>query len=166
MSVSTHSTVVVVKAQLVVKMAAALANASTDGTQVQVEYAWPGPATEPESVFLGRHPALEDIRTDATHEDPTIKAGRRSRQESYDIPITVWVFGPNLTPADAQKCELRAFELLGLIEDMLADDPLIGLTAQQIQHVLPVSVASTLRPFEAGWACDLVFTVAVSARLM
>lgn len=160
----TVSTIPLVKAQIVSQLRTALATASSSGGQIQTEFAWPGPKTENESVFLGRHPG-DETGIDAEHRIPNIKAGRKQRQESYTVPISVWIFGQAQLPSEAQACEARAFEVFELIEDMFAEDPLIGLTAQDIQYATVAGMTPHLWPFETGWACELVVNVEVQARL-
>lgn len=159
------STVPTVKKQIVTKLTTALATAGEDDSQIPVTYAWPGPSTQHEAVFLGRHPDLDDIRLDVTHEIPTVKAARKQRSETYEIPMTVWTFRPDLDAKGAETCETRAFAILDPIEDVFADDPTIGLAATVVNWVRVARIASTLFPFHKGWACELVVTVEVQARL-
>jgi len=155
--VTTTSTVVTVKSQLVTKIGAAVS--------VPTTYAWPGKATSNEAVFLGPHPETADIRLDLSSQIPTIKAGRKQRQETYTVRVTVWQFRPDLSVDAAVECETGAFAILAAIEGVLADDPRIGLAPTVIQHAIVESVASTLFPFQAGWACELAVNIAVAARL-
>jgi|GEM_PF-1741163 len=153
--VALTSTIPAVKIALV-----ALLRAELD---LPVDYAWPGPAAAPEAVFLGRHPQLDDIRIDGDSTIPTMKAGRKQRAEDYAVPVTCWTFRPELTAADAQTCEVRAFTIAAAVENVLADDPKLGvdgLVAAQVNDL-----TSTLFPFERGWACELVLDVRVQARL-
>lgn len=159
----TSSTIPTFKAGLVTLFTSALATASRDSGQVQVSYAWPGPDTEPEAVFLGFHPEIRDLRLEAVHDIPTIKAGRKQRQESYTVPVTVWTFRPDLSASAAATVESEAFTLFGLLEDELADDPQGGVTS--IQWAKVGDFSSTLWPFGKGWACELVFEIDVEARL-
>ena len=152
------STVATVKAQLVTKITTAL-------DPIPVTYAWPGSSTMPKCVFLGPHPETADIRLDLSSSIPTVKAGRQQRQEEYTVRVTVWTFRPDLTSKDAATCETEAFAVLADIEDVLADDPRIGLTPAVVQYLEVTSVASTLFPFVGGWACELAIDVAVKARL-
>lgn len=154
---STTSTVPTVKATLVTLIDAALA--------VPVTWAWPGPDAEHECVFLGPHPATADIRLDLSSQIATVKAGRKQRQEEYVVRVTVWSFRPELTTADAQTCETRAFELAAEVEDVLADNPRLGLAAGVIQYAEVDAVSSTLFPFNSGWATELAIDVRVRARL-
>lgn len=135
-----------------------------DAADVPAFYAWPGPSCPPRAVFLGRHPELDDVRIDGTSEDPTIKAGRRQRQETYRVPVTVWSFRPDLTAQGAEEAETDAFALAGPVEGVLADQVDVGL-GPQVHRAYVSDVASTLFPFERGWACELVLTVEVTARL-
>lgn len=154
---ATTSTVPTVKAQLVTLFDAAL--------DVPVTYAWPGPDSAAECVFLGPHPQTADIRLDLSSSIPTIKAGRKQRQEEYTVRVTVWSFRPELTTEDAATCEQRAFVLAAEVEDALADDPRLGLGAGVVQYAEVDSIASTLFPFQSGWATELAIDVRIHARL-
>lgn len=160
---ATTSTIPTVKAGLVTLFTTALATASLTDGQVPVTYAWPGPNTGPEAVFFGPHPETADIRIDATHDIPTIKAGRKQRQENYTLRCTVWTFRPDLTAAGAQTVETQACALAGLLEDELADDVQGGISA--VQWIKVTLIAPTLFPFEKGWACELGLDLDVQARL-
>jgi len=162
---ATTSTIPTVKAQMVTKFTTALATASTAGGQVQVSYAWPGPKTESESVFLGPHPETADIRLDRTSQIATIKAGRKHMDEDYTVRVTVWSFRPDLSVEAANTCEARAFALLAHIEDEFADDPRLGLGVGVVKKAEIASTASTLLPFQKGWACELAVDIEVEARL-
>lgn len=159
------STVVTVKKQIVTKLTTALDAAGVSGGQIPVDYAWPGAGTAPEAVFLGRHPELDDLRLDVDHDLRTLVAGRKQRQEVYELPMTVWTFRPDLTADGAETCETRAFAILDPIEDVFADDPTIGLGSGVVQWVRIGGFASTLWPFQKGWACELLLTLNVQARL-
>ena len=109
---ATRSTVPTVRAALVALLAARPALAG-----VQVEYTHPLEAIEDEAIFLG------DSR--GTAEIATIRAARKSRQESYTIDVWVEVNRDGPTAQDASE---RAWTLAGEVGDMLADDPSLGLT--------------------------------------
>lgn len=160
---ATTSTIPAFYDRFVTVATSALATSSRSGGQVQVAYAWPGASTRDESVFLGRHPETADIRLDATSDIPTLKAGRKQRQENYDVEFTVWVFRPDLHPDDAKICHVRAFEILDDLEDELADDPQLGLPSIQLAKM--TDLVQILWPFETGWSCELVATLEVRARL-
>lgn len=156
---ATSSTVATVKAQIVNRLASLLA-------PVPVTYAWPGKSTQPKAVFLGPHPETADIRLDLSSNIPTIKAGRKNRREVYTVRVTAWTFRPDLTSEGAEACETDAFALLAGIEDLFAaGDTRIGLAATVVQQTEITSIASTLFPFQAGWACELSIDVDVTAYL-
>lgn len=162
---STTSTLVTVKDQLVTKFTTALATSSRTGGQVSVTYAWPGPDTDEESVFIGYHPQIQATVIEIEQEIPNIKAGRKQRQETYRIPVTIWEFYPEADASEARDPEAQAFAVLGDLEDELADDPLIGLSSATIHLSSSHGIQSTLAPFGSGWVCELVFTIEVQARL-
>lgn len=150
----TTSTVPDVKTKLV-----ELIKANVD---VEVFYAWPGPSTPSECVFIGRYPDLEDDVVSVTSEIATIKAGRKQRTETYAVPVTIWSFRPDLTAEKAEEAEARAFELMEAVEDVLADDPTLGL---DIQWARLGDFTSTGHPFEKGRVYELVVQIDVQARL-
>lgn len=160
---SQTSTLPAVKAQMVTKITTALATARTDGGPLQVSYAYPGSKTEPETVFLGRHP--DDPRNETLSQQSLvgINPGRRQRDEEYDVPVTVWTFRPDLTPADAATAEARAFTIAALIEQILANDLTAGLS--QVISINTASVSSVMKPEGGGWKCELVLTLHVKTRL-
>lgn len=154
---STTTTLVDFKQRLVTVLDAALT--------VQVSYAWPGPNTESSTVFLGR-PMLLDTdrhRTVSTSEIPTMKAGRKQRQERYTVDLTVWVFRPDLSSDGAATAEAAAFDLCEAIDGVLANDTTIGLSS--ILWAQLVGVDAELIPFERGWASVIVMSIEVEARL-
>lgn len=106
---ATTSTVPTARAALVAALTTAV-------TPTQVAWSHPGDSREPESVYLGE--------ARGSSEYATIRAGRKKRQERYgiDVIIDVATDGP-----DGQDASERAYELLGELEDLLADDPSLGL---------------------------------------
>lgn len=165
---ATQSTVPTVKARLVTVFTTALATSGVEGGQVAVHYAWPGVESTAEMVFLGRHPELVgDPFTGlaARSAIPNMKAGRKQRQESYDVEATIWSFSPDLTAEAAATAEQRAFTIFGEIEDVLADTPKLGLTTGIIQRASIEVFEVGLIPFEKGWASVIVPTIKVEARL-
>lgn len=161
----TNTTITTVKKQVVTVLQAALSSANRDGGQLQVFYAWPGPRCPDEAVFLGPHPETSDLRLDLANEIPTIKAGRQSGREEYDLVITSWQFRPDLGSDGAETCEVRAEDVYDLIYDTFVDDPRIGLSATTVERIVVSGVESTLFPFQKGWACEWRTTVNVRARL-
>lgn len=165
MAAATSTTITTVKRRIVTVLTSALSTSALDGGQLPVFYAWPGRDTPAECVFLGPHPETADIRLDQSSEVPTIKAGRQSNREEYTVPVTVWTFRPDLSPRDAETCEVRAETIAALVYDEFVDDPRIGLAVDFVQHCLVTANEVTLFPFESGWACEWRVIVTVTARL-
>lgn len=166
-SITTTSTVPMVKQQLVAVATTALATASATGGPLPAYYAWPGAVAEQEIVFLGRHPDDPHQSVDFAQELKGLNPGRRTRDESYDVDVTVWTFRPDLTPEDAATAEARAFAIAARLEEAFANDVRSGLTSTATIHAIYVlSGASTLQPEGSGWRCQLVLGVHVEARLV
>lgn len=165
---ATTSTLPAFHARFVTIAKGALATAGRDGGQVSVYHAWPGTVLMgvDEAVFGGSWPDRQGpplVTTDVTSEIPTLKAGRKQRQENYDFDFTVWVFRPDANPGNPEVAQTRAYDILDDLEDEFADDPQIGLAS--IQHAVIRDIRQTLWPFETGWSCVLETTVEVDARL-
>ena len=119
---ATTSTVPSAKAALVALIGTALPG-------VQVTYGRPSDAElDSECVWVG----------DATGQQrvPTIKAGRKARHETYSVDVVCWTV---IQRGLVSEAEARAFVLLGEVEDVVADDPSLGLTTA----TTPVFFATT-----------------------
>lgn len=108
---ATHSTVPTVRTTLLALLGARDALAG-----VQISDTHPGDAREVESVYLGE--ARGDDRI------PTIRAGRKVRQEAYTLDVWFDCAGDGPTAKTASE---RAWAFFGELEDILADDPSLGL---------------------------------------
>lgn len=156
---ATASTLPTVKTRLVTRLAARDALAG-----VQVAYAWPGVETEGETIFLDP-PDVEHV---TTSEIPTMKAGRKAREESYTVVVTIQVFDGTVGVDDAATVEARAFALLAELDGELADDPNLGLSAATPGPTCRVSIAGyrrSLATWHSGWVARLDVELAVDARL-
>lgn len=125
----------------------------------KVHYAWPGPEvakTVHEAVWV-------DAVTDWETIDPNIKAGRRHRDETYVFELVLWAAKPELVASQARAANLRAFELLEIVENQLANDVQLGETT--IHWLLPRGRTHTLVPLERGWGCQIITRIEGSARL-
>lgn len=151
----TSSTIPAAKA----KLTSLLTDAFAGDSAVSVSYAW-NPEAKGERVYLGRPP--EEAST-GTSNVPVMKAGRKPRQESYGIEVTIQVWKPGETPATANAVETRAFDHLALVDGVVADDPNLGLDPNFIAQA--GDFAWQLRPFEKGWACEIALLITCSARL-
>lgn len=137
-----------------------LAAVNADTETPQAFESWPGPEAAPEMFVLG------EIDW-ATYEIPTIKAGRKARQETYDIGFELFVMGAEGTsPAEPSAARLVAFNFLAPIEDLLAEDPSGGTDYVTVQHVQLRPTAAGPRKFERGWAYRIAGQIHVEARLL
>lgn len=153
---STTSTVPVVIDTLVAGIGAVMADlGQPDALVAQV---WPGPDAKPHMLFLGTT-TWEDYRI------ATVKAGRKQRDENYEIAFELWALGGEGTaPADPSAARDNAFAMLAAAEDVLADDPNIGLgNAVQWIEIRPKEAEP--RTFEKGWIYRITGAFVIHARL-
>lgn len=138
----------------------ALLDTLTAAMPVPVFEAWPGDAAaEREMVFFGETTWLEYVI-------PTIKAGRKARQENYEIEFEVWrVLDEGTTPAAPKASRDRCFELFGLVEDALAEDVTAGAGFESIQWAVSRPETAGPRKFERGFAYRVAGSIEVHARL-
>lgn len=141
---ATTSTVPTVKAALTTLMATAIPTG-------QVSYGYPGDVIERDAVWIST--------VDGTSVIPTMRAGRKTRHEEYRIRVHIDVAGPADTITEVEE---RAFDRMGSVEDILADDPSLGgiVTAAMLDSF----ESDTFQDVE-GSACRLTLYVRVQARL-
>lgn len=140
----------------------ALLTTEFSGTDVSVSYAWTG-ANLPQAVYLGRR---EDVPTWTSVIDSdiaTIKAGRKWRDENYTIELTAETWRSDVRPEDAAEVDAQAFTFIAEVEDVLANDPKLGLTSIQWAKVRTIEV--TGRVDGSGWVVVALITLEVRARL-
>ena len=137
---------------------ALLAAMTTALPGVQVSAAWPGPdVTDEETLFIGAEVENWDL------EIPTMKAGRKQRQETYTVSLEAWVAKPGLLRAEsASAARTRAVEIIDAVDSFLADDP--ALTPSVLWARLE-GRGATLVPFDKGWSCQATASISVAARL-
>lgn len=154
---ATTSTVPTVKQALLTLLAA-----QAGLTATTLHYAWFGPAADPEEILLATDPDAGTPDVTGRHEIPTL-GGRVSRDERYSVPVTIRVFDPDAEPQNMATVEERAFALLAGVENLLADNPNLGVDG--VLSARAGDWSSTLTAFQGGWACQLVFNIDVHARL-
>lgn len=120
---------------------------------------WPGAEAAREMVVLGEIEWQE-------YEIPTIKAGRKQRQEAWTVGFELYVMGqPGSKPSDASPSRDRAFALLKVAEDLLAVDVTGGTDFATVQNVQIRPQSAGPRVFENGWAYRIAGVFATQARL-
>lgn len=144
------STVPAVKAALVT-----LITADVNDSTVQVSYGRP-PDNQlaRECIYVGDVPS-------GAQRVPTLKAGRKAREEKYPIEVVVAVLAAGGTLSAA---ETRAFVLLSSVEDVVADDPSLGGVAGLI-HATAGTFDVTSGYTAEGPVCVIRFQVDCTARL-
>lgn len=136
----------------------ALNNGQLSG--VKVYETWPGPEAAAEMIVLG------DVEWD-DYAIATIKAGRKHRQEDYNIGFEVFVAGEaGTTPASPKTARDRAFAVLADLEDALADDVTAGTAFTTVQYVEIRPTEAAPFVFEKGWAYRVAGQFEVHARLL
>lgn len=134
--------------------------AQLNESQVPAFEVWPGPEAAREMVVLG------DVDWDE-YEIATIKAGRKWRDERYDLGFEIFVFGePGTTAADPTPARNRAYEIFASIEDDLATDVTADLGFAVVQWIQVNPRQAHPRQFENAWAYRISGVFAVFARLL
>ena len=144
------STVPTVRAQLVTRLAARAGLAG-----VQVSQYHPGDQVQPEAIFTGKVTGRHDISS--------IKAGRKNRDETYDLDVVVSVLGS--TDGKLETAETRAFALLAEIEGELADDPRIGLAPTVVNWCKAGDFEESATRTDQGPLFEIKMAMEVVARL-
>jgi len=111
---ATHTTVAAFRAAL---YAALVADSTMVASLVQIEYGEPAADRRDEVVWLGNSVTLHD------NEQQSLHSGRRRRDETYDVELTVQV----ASKAAVDTNELRAAALVGAIEDIMALDTTLSV---------------------------------------
>jgi hypothetical protein len=122
--------------------------------QVQTGYSHPGDTREDESIYLG------EVR--GSSEIPVIRAARKARQERYTLDV--W-FDVDAVGPDAETASERVWELYGELEDILADDPSVGLPAPFWAALGDFTETLMFDESRRGWGSLLRAGVDVEARL-
>lgn len=135
-------------------------------SDVHVVYQWNGAATTDRMMWLdpfdptGGGPGERQTET-----IPTNKAGRKARQEDYQIVVAIQVVQPGGTADGAAATEAAGYALLAELDSMLADDPNLAGAAGPTGVVKLADHTRRLFPSDKGWMSRIDATVDVSARL-
>lgn len=145
---ATSSTVPAVKAALVSLLTAAL-----PGTQVT--YGRPADSMLSRNcVWMGRAAGTDRV--------PTMKAGRKAREQDYTITVFVWVAKPRGT---VEQAEDDAHTLLAEVNDALADDPSLG-GVDGLIHATAGSWEAEADQAQEGPFCLVTLDIDCLARLL
>lgn len=128
-----------------------LDGAQFPGDRPTVSYGWP---RDPTRELVAVTQTIE--RTEQTW----VALGGKKRDEDYGLQVIITVENPGMTQQQATE---RAFMLLGVLEDLLRDDPRMGL-----DEVIAVEVDQPdLReaPTKEGFVSQVLTRVRVRARI-
>lgn len=126
----------------------------------RVFYAWPGPQAAQQNYEVAW---VNGAVKDWAQEIPTIKAGRKQRQETYTLEVIIWVAKPELTSETAKTVVDRALLLADVVDDALANDVQVG--ELNVQWAMLAKREMDLVPYESGWGAQIVLSVEAHARL-
>jgi len=145
---STSSRVVTVRDRLVTLLSGALPDTF-------VTRAFNPDQQRDEVVMLG------DVRN-GRHEIPTMRAGRKSRDESFDVEVLVLV---QRSGEDSGPAESRAMDLMAELEDVLAEDPTLSLGDPTLRATLAEFDLRVGADGHRTWSVYMTVVVHVEVRL-
>lgn len=124
---------------------------------IQVSYGDPGKLVRRETIFLG---STED---QAVVDPVGFRAGRKRREEDYDLRLHIEVSG---TPGGPEASERRAADLGQAIEEYLADHhDLGGIVPGLLWARVSGWSLRTEETTDGAWSV-LTYTVSIKARLL
>lgn len=145
-----------VAAALKTQLATVLATSGLDGKPVDVFDSFP-------SEYVGWDTCIIGDVVDGKHEYHSIRAGRKTRQETYVQHVWFRVIRGGSESTDAK---VAAFTHLAKLEDLIANDPKIGLSeVTLVMNVQGFTLNTTQEAGSGGWLAALKAEVYVSVRL-
>lgn len=123
-------------------------------SKIQIEYSPPG-KPESETIFLGR--------TTGAHEVAGFKAGRKPRDERFTMNLHIEVTIPDAE--DGAEAEARTFEILTVVENLLAETPRLGFEPSEFTAATGGSWESASAPAQRGWDAAIRYEIECHARL-
>lgn len=114
------------------------------------------PWKTPDQVFIGS--------VDGDSQIPTMKAGRKQRTEDYRLEVVLRAGTPAGSASEVRAVKNRCLTYYAALDSILADDPTVG---EDILWAVLESFEMRTQPVPdfSGWGCEIIATVAVSARL-
>lgn len=103
-----------------------------------------------------------------SHDIPTMKAGRKDREEDYDLMVELV---SSKAGASVVAAETRVFDLFDALENLLANDPSIGFKTDVTNyHGLTIQIGeydlnSVYDEQRSGWRAMMSLRVHVNVRL-
>lgn len=152
----TSSQIPTVKAAIVSTLAARAALAD-----VHVVYGWDGAAMKAESIYLDP-PESEHV---GRSQIPTLKAGRKAREETFTVVLVVEVNQPHGRANTAATTEARAYALLAEVDSAFADDPGLAAIVGPTGRFILGDHTRLLEPLDKGWRSRLEVSIDCAVRL-
>lgn len=141
----------------------ALVSSLTDAVAVLVAPVPTVVTGRPADANVRRHTII--VASDVPVHDwdiPTMKAGRKHRQEEYELGVFISISPARGTVEEVQD---RAYSILAQLDDILADDVHAGVANQSIiSATLARSPMSSGHDKEGPW-CQIPAVVRIRARL-
>lgn len=98
-----------------------------------------------------------------SHVYPVMRAGRKPRDEQYMLIVNINCVRVGVSePTDA---ETRAFELLGSLENLLAENPGLNIGIPTLRCNMEEFEADSFMEDQGGWRCIIVAKILVQCRL-
>lgn len=119
----------------------------------------------PPTRDVGRRIIAIGPATAVKHSVPTMKSGRKARDDAFDIAVTAW--GWNGGDANPYDLEVDVQDLFALVEDALADDATMGGLSGLLSAVVRNVDGPTSTPTEngEGWQSWITCVVHCATRL-
>ena len=156
---ATTTVIPTVVAQLKTLIASACASLTYEGVAPQVFDSYPAAIAGADYVVLG------DI-LEGNHSYPVMKAGRKPREESYRQHVQIFCTRGG---GESTAARTAALAMMNTVENMIANDPSIGLSATIPTlrlEILKFSMNTTHEASLMGWRVVITLEVLVHARLV
>ena len=154
---ATTTVIPTVTAALKSQLTAATSSLTYEGVAPVVFDAFPAQFTGLDYVVIG------DV-IEGRHEYVTMKAGRKPRDESYLQRVHIIT---NRGGSESTDARTAAIAILNTLEDLMANDPCIGLTAIPTLRLnaTEFTMNTTHEAATMGWRVTINVNVLVQARL-
>lgn len=149
----TSTTILTVEDALVAQLAA---HATLVAQGITPTVTWQ-PWSTADQVFIGG--------VDGTSEIPTMKAGRKQRNEDYDIDVVFRAANTGGTSTGGRDAKERCISYFAALDDILADDTTVNSLDILWAVLSTFEMRDVPLPNDSGWGTEIVATVTVSARL-
>ncbi len=156
--------IVLVRQQLVTALSALMPPITGATALVPVNYSYPGQAQEREHLWFSGGLSPVSIAS--------MKAGRKRREvtTSFELIVEVAMVGRGLDAQGANLLQVtadqRREQLVTIVSEYLADNPLIGFTDRTIDWCELTQIDRSEGPTENGVGSRAVLTLTYHARLL